>query len=124
MAAVLVGVSVVVMMFAFGPGVTSLSYSDLDLSDRDIVQTSESPDGSWVVQVFDISGGAGGHTAYLAEARQAAGGESYEILRLDPLRDYEIQWANDNDMMIQWQSATTVLIGGIPAEMPAEDEGE
>jgi hypothetical protein len=121
---VLVGVSVVAIMVTFGLTVTSLFSSELDLSDRDIVQTSESPYGRWTVQVYDISGGAGGHSAYLVKARQTAGGDSYEILRLDPLRDYEIQWANDNDMMIQWQSATTVLIGGIPAEMPAEDEGD
>ena len=91
-----------------------------------LMQTSSSPDGKWIVEVYDVSGGAGGHSALLVKARPAGGGVTHEILRLDPLSAYKVQWdpsdlSNWGTLVIEWQSPTSVLIGGIPATVDGQE---
>jgi len=83
-----------------------------------VVQTAISPDGTWTIQVFDTSGGAGGHSSLKVMAKRAGSGHRYEALNRDPLRDFDVTWAGDDQLTIQWESNTAVLVGGIRVTLP------
>ncbi len=83
-----------------------------------VVQTATSSDGTWTLQVLETSGGAGGHGSLKVVAKRAGSGHRYEALNLDPLRDFDVTWAGDDQLTIQWESNTAVMVGGIRVTLP------
>jgi hypothetical protein len=85
----------------------------------DLMQTSSSPDGTWVVRVYDVNPGPDGNEIFSVQAEPTAGGTTREILLIDPGKpEYQsLQWAGNHHLLIRWRSPTSLLVGGIPTSV-------
>jgi hypothetical protein len=87
------------------------------LSERELMQTSYSPGGDWVVDVWYDNPGAWGSASVAVEARRAGKDSGREILRLYSDDLARAKWANDNDLLIEWHSTTSLSVGGFAAHI-------
>jgi hypothetical protein len=83
-----------------------------------LVQTSTSPDGKWLIEVYEHDSERPGTTHHV-KARRAGGGDIKFILYIDS-KTQSLQWASDGKhFLIEWESPDTVLVGGLRAQVPA-----
>ena len=107
--------STVAALIVIGAVVAGILYwTDAAAPSKDLMQTSSSPGGRWVVEVYDINPGVPGHETFSVEARLATGGHKRQILLIDPERPpyTDLKWASNNHLVIQWQTSTSLTVGG------------
>jgi hypothetical protein len=91
---------------------------------HDLVQSSLSPDGRWTVEVFYVNPGSIASAWMVVEAKSTAGGKEEKLGELlqDDLTN--AIWANREELTIQWETSTSLLVGGYPMEMGSGGNGE
>jgi hypothetical protein len=88
-----------------------------------LLQTSTSPDGKWLIDVYEHGPKRSPGTTHAVKARRAGGGDMKFILYIDSETQKGLQWASDGKhFLIEWESPDTVLVGGLRAKVPASGE--
>ena len=85
---------------------------------RELMTTTNSPDGRWVVRVFYANPGAAGSASVVVEATPSAGGTATSIATIRPDELARATWASDDKLTVKWLSNSELSVGGYPAGVP------
>jgi hypothetical protein len=99
-----------------------LLFLNLTRPSHDLVQSSLSPDGRSTVEVFYVNPGAMASAWMVVEAKPTAGGKKEKLAELGGEDLGKATWGNENQLTVQWESPTSLLVGGYPMEIGGDNK--